>query len=145
MAERIYLGVDLGASGGRVVAGLFDGQRIQLEEVHRFANGPVHLGGRTYWDLLRLWGHVKDGLRAAHHRYGGKVVSVGVDTWGVDFALLGNVPEGPPTAAITAPATNAVFPPGNVTINATASDPDGVVTNVEFYANGVKIQSPGSR
>ncbi len=89
MAERAYLAVDLGASGGRVVAGLFDGARLRIEEVHRFGNGPVHVGPRSYWDLLGLWTHVLDGLRSARSRLGGQIVSVGVDTWGVDFALLG--------------------------------------------------------
>lgn len=93
MAEKVYLAVDLGASGGRVVAGLFDGSRLRVEEVHRFPNGPVHVGPRTYWDFLGLWTHVLAGLRAAGSRYGKSIVSVGVDTWGVDFALLGRSDE----------------------------------------------------
>ena len=93
MSDRVYLAVDLGASGGRVVAGLFDGSRLRLEEVHRFPNGPVHLGPRTYWDLPGLWSHVLEGLRAASSRYGQSICSVGVDTWGVDFALLGRGDE----------------------------------------------------
>lgn len=93
MADKVYLAVDLGASSGRVVAGLFDGARLRLEEVHRFENGPVHVGPRTYWDVLRLWGHVLEGLRAAGSRYGGQISSIGVDTWGVDFGLLGRGDE----------------------------------------------------
>jgi rhamnulokinase len=64
MAQRVYLAVDLGASSGRVVAGLFDGSRLRLEEVHRFENGPVHVGPRSYWDLLSQWAQVLAGLRA---------------------------------------------------------------------------------
>ena len=89
MAEQVYLAVDLGASSGRVLAGLFDGQRLRLEEVHRFDNGAVEAGGCLYWDLLSLWRHIGDGLRVAGATYGKRVRSVGVDTWGVDFALLG--------------------------------------------------------
>ena len=85
---KVYLAVDLGASSGRVLAGLFDGRRLRLEEVHRFENGPVVAAGTMYWDILRLWGNIVDGLRAAGVKYGDAVVSVGVDTWGVDFALL---------------------------------------------------------
>lgn len=92
MAENVYLAVDLGASSGRVVAGLFNGDRLQLEEVHRFENGPVHIGPRSYWDLLGLWGQVLEGLRAASGRYR-QIASIGVDTWGVDFGLLGRGDE----------------------------------------------------
>lgn len=89
MSAKVYLAVDLGASSGRVLAGLFDGQRLALEEVHRFDNGPVLAADTMHWDLLDLWRHVQDGLRAAASRYGRRIVSVGVDTWGVDFGLLG--------------------------------------------------------
>ncbi|MAT71885.1 MAG: rhamnulokinase [Planctomycetaceae bacterium] len=83
-----YLAVDLGASSGRVVAGRFDGQRLTLEEVHRFANGPVQVGPRLHWRTFQLWQDILDGLRIAGREFGNEVVSVGVDTWGVDFALL---------------------------------------------------------
>ncbi|HEX7379201.1 MAG TPA: FGGY-family carbohydrate kinase [Pirellulales bacterium] len=89
MAEKAYLAADLGASGGRVLAGLFDGERIRLEELHRFEHQPVEAAGSLYWDVLRLWSHVRDGLRLASQRLGGRIESIGVDTWGVDFALLG--------------------------------------------------------
>jgi rhamnulokinase len=71
------------------VAGLFDGQTLRLTEIHRFENGPVPAGGHLFWDVLAQWSHVRDGLRAAHAASLGDVVSVGVDTWGVDFGLLG--------------------------------------------------------
>jgi len=89
MAEKVFLGIDLGASSGRVMAGRFDGQQLKLDEVHRFGNGPIHVGGRLYWDLLGQWRHVLDGLRSAAQTYRSAVTSVGVDTWGVDFGLLG--------------------------------------------------------
>jgi len=89
MAEEVYLAVDLGASGGRVLAGLWDGRKLRLEEIHRFENGAVAAAGGLYWDVLRLWQEIVHGLRAAGARFPGRIRSVGVDTWGVDFALLG--------------------------------------------------------
>lgn len=98
MSEQVYLAVDLGASSGRIVAGLFDGSRLRLEEVARFDNGAVEAAGTLYWDYLRLWSDIRRGLRAASERYAGRIASVGIDTWGVDFILLGrgDVPLGNP-------------------------------------------------
>lgn len=89
MTERSGLrlaAVDLGAESGRVVVGTFDGGRLALEDVHRFPNVPVRVGGTLHWDVLRLWGDIATGLRKAGAA--GDVASVGVDTWGVDFGLL---------------------------------------------------------
>jgi rhamnulokinase len=88
MARDVAVAVDLGASGGRVVTGDFDGRLLELEEMHRFENGPVSLAGQLIWDLPRLWQEVVAGLRAAAGRHGNRISSVGVDTWGVDFAFL---------------------------------------------------------
>jgi rhamnulokinase len=89
MAEQTYIAVDLGASGGRVLAGSFDGRRLWLEELHRFENVAISAAGGLYWDLLNLWSQVCQGLRLAGTRFGNSICSVGVDTWGVDFGLLG--------------------------------------------------------
>ncbi|MFM8704568.1 MAG: hypothetical protein ACKOHG_12035 [Planctomycetia bacterium] len=88
MARSVALAVDLGASGGRVVSGAFDGRLLELQEIHRFENGPVTMGGELVWDLVRLWQEVVNGLRAAAARHGHAVSSIGVDTWGVDFSFL---------------------------------------------------------
>ncbi len=93
MTEKTYLAVDIGASGGRHVLGDFDGQRLRLEEVYRFENGPVEAAGHLHWSLLELWRRVREGLRAAGARRGVAVAGVGVDTWGVDFGLLGRGDE----------------------------------------------------
>ena len=93
MSERAFLAVDMGASSGRHVVGLFDGNKLRLEEVFRFENGAVEAHGNLYWDLLGLWSHVRQGLRAAGSRFGSQIASVGVDTWGVDFGLLGRNDE----------------------------------------------------
>ncbi len=92
-AAKVYLAADLGASSGRVVAGVFDGEKLSLEEVYRFDNGGVLAAGRMQWDLLNQWSHVQRGLRAAGKIYAGQVRSVGVDTWGVDFGLIGRGDE----------------------------------------------------
>ena len=93
MADNVYLAIDLGASSGRHVAGLFDGSRLKLAEIYRFDNGPVHVNDHMYWDVLGLWQHIQNGLRAAGANYGGRLRSLGVDTWGVDFGLLGRGDE----------------------------------------------------
>lgn len=88
MATRVYLAVDLGAESGRVMAGLWNGKRIKLEEVHRFPNGGVSVGGTLRWNVLGLWQSIQQGLALAGRKYGKQIVSVGADTWGVDFVLL---------------------------------------------------------
>lgn len=93
MADQIYLAIDLGAESGRVMAGLFDGAQVRLEELHRFPNGPVHLADTMRWDLLRLWSEIQTGLAKAAARFGQNIISVGVDTWGVDFVLLSKTGE----------------------------------------------------
>jgi sugar (pentulose or hexulose) kinase len=78
--------VDLGASGGRVMAGRVSDSGIALEEVRRFPNVPVSAGGTLYWDILRLYGDVQQGLRAAAHEF--PLASAGIDSWGVDYGLI---------------------------------------------------------
>ena len=83
-----FLACDLGAESGRAVVGHMDGERLRLEELHRFPNGPVQVLGSLHWDVLRLWNEIKHGLRLAAEAYRDQLVSVGLDTWGVDFCLL---------------------------------------------------------
>jgi rhamnulokinase len=78
---------DLGAQSGRVAVGRFDGERLGVTEVHRFPNVPVRVRHTINWDILRVYRDVLDGLRAAA-REAGRVDSVAVDSWGVDFALV---------------------------------------------------------
>ena len=89
MADRVFLAVDLGRRSGRVLAGLFDGRTVRLEELHRFENGAVLAGGSLHWDLLSLWVQICTGLRAGGAKFGRQVKSIGIDSWGVDFGLLG--------------------------------------------------------
>ena len=87
-ATTKILAFDLGAESGRGLVGAFDGERLGLDVVHRFANGAVQTLDTLHWDVLRLWSEMLAGLRkaGAEHR---DLASVGIDTWGVDFALLG--------------------------------------------------------
>jgi rhamnulokinase len=79
--------VDLGAQSGRVAVGRLDGERLSVTEVHRFPNVPVRTRGTLSWDILRLYRDVLDGLRAAAHE-AGRVDSIAVDSWAVDFGLI---------------------------------------------------------
>ena len=88
MAQQVYLAVDLGAESGRVVAGLFDGEQVQLQELHRFRNGPVSVGGTLRWDLVNLWREIQTGIAKGAAEFGDKILSIGVDTWGVDYVLM---------------------------------------------------------
>src|SRR5262249_37924959 len=87
-ASKKLLAFDLGAESGRGLLGLWDGQRLTLEVVHRFPNGPVRLLDRLHWDVLRLYGEMLAALRKCAADHGG-IDALGVDTWGVDFGLLG--------------------------------------------------------
>lgn len=78
--------VDLGASGGRVMAGTVGPGELVLHEAHRFGNVPVTVLGTLHWDILRLYGDILAGLRAASEKF--ELASVGIDSWGVDYGLL---------------------------------------------------------
>ncbi len=80
------LAFDFGASSGRAIIGSFDNGKISLQEVHRFSNDPVKLNGTLYWDVLRLFHEIKQGIIKA--KIAGGFDSIGIDTWGVDFGLI---------------------------------------------------------
>lgn len=80
------LAFDFGASSGRAILGCYDGETIQLKEIHRFTNDPVQATGTMYWDVLRLFHEIKQSLIKA--KQVGPIDSIGIDTWGVDFGLL---------------------------------------------------------
>ena len=119
-ALRGFAAVDLGASSGRVILGVHDGGALALEEVHRFPNGPIERDGRLEWDADALFAEIVAGLRhavAAITARGGALEGIGIDTWGVDYALLdratgeigpvahylGSDPGGPARAALVVP------------------------------------------
>ena len=83
-----FLAFDLGATSGRAILGRLESGLIKLEELHRFSNDPVHYNGEMHWDAPRLWFEMRRALDIAR-RQAERIDSIGVDTWGVDYGLLG--------------------------------------------------------
>lgn len=83
-----YLAVDLGAESGRVQLGTLAGGRVELEEIHRFVNGPVQLPSGLHWDVLGIHREVLRGIALAARRAGGPIDGIAVDAWGCDYGLL---------------------------------------------------------
>jgi len=87
---RKFVAIDLGASSGRLLLGRWDGSRFDVSEVHRFINGPVTTLGHLHWDVLSIFAEIKSGLAcciSGEARADG-IAGLGLDTWGVDYALL---------------------------------------------------------
>lgn len=80
------LSFDFGASSGRAMLAEFSGGKIEMREIHRFSNDTVTVNGTMYWDILRLFFEIKTGITKAVNS--GGFDAIGIDTWGVDFALL---------------------------------------------------------
>ncbi len=90
-AKSLYLAaIDLGATSGRVILGTWKNNKLSLKEVHRFPNAIQSIGVHDYWDIAGLWREIQTGLTAAVAALprGATISSVGVDTWGVDHALV---------------------------------------------------------
>ncbi len=87
MAHWIGFAADLGASNGRTVLGSFDGTKLYLRELNRFPNTPRELNGTYFWDFPRIYGEIEDGLHKAIAS-GQVPMTLGVDSWGVDFGLI---------------------------------------------------------
>jgi len=89
MAEiKKYIAVDLGAESGRVMLGSVSADKLVLEEIHRFSNGPIEEDGSLRWDFNRLFSEVKAGIGKAAKYANAKVAGIGIDSWGVDFGLV---------------------------------------------------------
>ena len=86
--KKRFLAFDLGAESGRAVVGLLEGDQVRLKEVCRFPNGPVRILDSLHWDVLSLFSEMKRSLRKCIQQFGPELASIGLDTWGVDFALL---------------------------------------------------------
>jgi len=82
------LAFDFGASSGRAMLGTFDGEKISLQEIHRFSNDPIMVSGSFHWDILRLFFEIKQGILKCIHSGNADISAIGIDTWGVDFGLL---------------------------------------------------------
>lgn len=93
MTSTKFVAVDLGAESGRSIVASYDGERITLNEAHRFANVPVRVLGNLHWDALRLFEEIRHGLANIAREHPRDIAGIGLDTWGVDFALVGRDDE----------------------------------------------------
>ncbi len=82
-----FVAVDLGASSGRVMVGAWNGRIFSLDELHRFQTSGIRVSGRLHWDVLAMWSEMQKGLMKCRARFDAPT-AIGVDAWGVDFALL---------------------------------------------------------
>lgn len=82
-----YIAVDFGGGSGRVIVGYTSGGELELDTVYRFQNRQVRMGGHIYWDFLSLFEDMKKGIKMAVDK-GYHILSIGIDTWGVDFGLI---------------------------------------------------------
>lgn len=87
MAQLTMLAIDLGASSGRGIVGVFDGKKLTLRENHRFSNDPVSINGTLHWDILRIFYEIKQSISKSILE-GDNISSIGIDSWGVDYAYL---------------------------------------------------------
>ena len=104
-----YLAIDIGASSGRHIVGWLEDGKLQTEEVYRFPNGVTELDGHLTWDIDALTFHVKAGIAKAKERFDG-IVSLSIDTWGVDYVLMRGEEELRPCYAYRDSRTEAVIP-----------------------------------
>lgn len=88
MEKYKFLAFDFGASSGRAMLASFENGKITLEEKHRFSNDPVTVNGGMYWDVLRLFHEIKQGILKCVNSGDADINSIGIDTWGVDYGLL---------------------------------------------------------
>ena len=86
---KYYLAIDLGATSGRHVVGHVENGEIVLEEIHRFKTGMDDSKDGLVWDIPRLVTEIKAGIKKSFEKYG-KIESLSIDTWGVDYVLLNN-------------------------------------------------------
>lgn len=86
--KQCFFAVDLGATSGRTILGSFSDSGLELEEINRFPNHLIEVGGHVYWDIYALYGHLIEGLKLAATR-DVQITSIGIDTWGVDFVCVG--------------------------------------------------------
>ncbi|MCF8364409.1 MAG: rhamnulokinase [Bacteroidales bacterium] len=85
-----HLAIDLGAESGRAVLGNFNGSQIHCEEIHRFPTGILKLSGKSHWNIYRIYEEIKNAIYKAGTMVNGRLDTIGIDTWGVDYALFDN-------------------------------------------------------
>ncbi len=86
--KKVFLAIDLGAGSGRLIAAVFDGKTLNLEEISRWVSEPTAIGASMHWDVFQMFAEIKKAIGHAYAKYGKAIVSLAVDTWGVDYGLL---------------------------------------------------------
>lgn len=86
---KCFFAVDLGATSGRTILGYFTPQGLITEEINRFPNHLIETGGHFYWDIYELYRNIIEGLKIAGNKKDTEIISIGIDTWGVDFVCIG--------------------------------------------------------
>jgi rhamnulokinase len=89
MSKSKFLAFDFGAESGRAIIGILENEKIQIEEIHRFPNKQIKILGHIHWDVLALFEEMKKGMSIAVQKGHSDINSIGIDTWGVDFGLIG--------------------------------------------------------
>ncbi|MBC8359060.1 MAG: rhamnulokinase, partial [Candidatus Aminicenantes bacterium] len=89
MSKAKFLAFDFGAESGRAILGILDSKKIKLEEIHRFSNLQLNISGHIQWDISYLFNELKKGLTSAAAKGHKEFLGIGINTWGVDFGLVG--------------------------------------------------------
>ena len=87
--KNSFFAVDLGATSGRTILGTFGDEGLEMEVVNRFPNHLIPANGHFYWDIYELYRNIIEGLKMAAQREDVKITSIGIDTWGCDFVMVG--------------------------------------------------------
>lgn len=87
--KQCFFAVDLGATSGRTILGTFTSNGLEMEEVNRFPNHLIEAGRHFYWDIYELYRNIVEGLKIAGNKKDTEIISIGIDTWGVDFVCIG--------------------------------------------------------
>ncbi|MBK49659.1 MAG: rhamnulokinase [Chloroflexi bacterium] len=87
-SKSVHIAIDLGASSGRIICGIYMGNNLKLDEVHRFKNTPITSDGLICWDIKSIYNNIIFGINKATNIYGDNIFSIGIDSWAVDFVLL---------------------------------------------------------
>ena len=124
-----FLAFDFGASSGRAILAKFDGEKLELEEKHRFSNDPVTINGDFHWDVLRLFFEIKQGILKCANSGDRDIDCIGIDTWAVDYGLLDKNDKLLNLNVVTAIAWKL----GATTVTLDADTINAIVCKLEFF------------
>ena len=139
-----YLAIDIGASSGRHIVGWREDGELRTKEVYRFHNGVQEQADHLVWDMDALLAHVKAGIAAAKAEFPG-IVSLAIDTWGVDYVLLRGSEEIRPVYAYRDSRTEAVIPRSTKFCRLRSCTPKPAASSSRSTASisSIRTSSPG--